>query len=301
MRVTIGIAVAALAGGGCDRTPAVLVDGAPADDPVDARVEAPACAAPALTLPGDTPDVWAIATAADGTTYLGLDGARRRIGRWAPGSAQADPGWLRLEGDPWVWALAVHPVSGRLLVATDAGLWEVDAATAPRATLLAPGAIRTVTVGPDHEIYFTSSAAGERVVRWTPAGVVPVTTTGFGEPSDLMFDDDGTLLVTALLSGLHRVTLGGDKVETGASLLLDVSPERIGALGRDDDGRYYLGFQLGDGVQRYDHDLGHREPILVAGAVRDLAFARGFLGCTTLHVALAADVRAVPVGVAGLP
>lgn len=303
MRWTMAAAFLAMSCGGANpAAPDGSTVDAPADAPADAAVDAPGCAMPARPLPSTQQVPWVLAIGADGTTYAAIDVPGQRLDRWRPDQSGFDSNWLTLTPGQWLWALALDD-AGTLYVGAGDGLWAVDTRTAPpRATLLDPGQTRALTIGPGGEPYYTSDAAnGQRVYRWSGGAAHEVSTAGFGEPSDLLFDTDGSLLLSDLLTGLHRITLDDQHHQTGAERVLDPGQERINAIARDADGVYYLGLTFQDGVRRYGPGFTAPVSVLAEKPIRDLVFARGWLGCSALFATHTGGVIGLAISGPGAP
>ena len=287
---------------GCGAGGADGLDGRAADAPVDVAVAAPACATSPMTMPATPRRPWALAIATDGTTYVASNDSGHRVDRWRPGQSGFDSAWYEPAAEQHLWALAVDD-AGTLYVGAGDGLWRVEPTTSPpRATLLDRGQTRAVTIGPGGEPYYTSLADGaQRVKRWSDGRALEVSRSMGGEPSDLLFDVDGTLLVADLLNGLDRLTLDDQRQQTSIASVLEPATERINTVARDADGGYYVGFTFRDGLERYDPTFTSRLGVLSESPILDVAFARGHLGCGALYAVSSNSVVMVEAAGPGTP
>jgi hypothetical protein len=288
-------------GGACDGSPAGDADApvAAVDAPLaDAPGDPTACADPPGSLDHQVLDnTFAIAIGPNGMAYASFLDAAGQIAQYGPGFGSVD--WAQLTGAPSVYALAVHPVTGRVFAGTGDGLREIDAATGD-VTPLSTGQTRTVTVGADGAIYFTDGQQRIQRKLGTDAATI-VTPTGFAEPSDLFFDNDGTLVLVDLPTlEVWRVTLDANHVEASREIILTSGFARMNAIARDTTGAYYVAF--GDGLRRYAPAAVLTDGEVLAGDLSyDLAFSHGWLGCVDLYATGSGTLREYTLGVTGRP
>lgn len=284
--------------------------GSPASDPDAAQpadatvlVDAPPVEVPpfAATRPRY------LAVAPDGTVYVAPYDHAGRIVRWRSPGELTQP-WVDLAGAPRIFGVAVHPTSGRVYVAAGDGLWELDpGASPPTPVRFAPYRPHAVAVGPDGAIYHTRTKEGRYAIyrSTTATDDAPVTANDFVDPSDLLVDDDGSLLLLERgNSTVVRIEVGPDHLEirrTGYPTA--AQPE---AIARDQAGRYYLA--AAGKLMRFPAgtNFGGGEELTTGGAAvgltSDLAFAHGALGAVDLFLARpdASPLR-LAVGVGGRP